>query len=340
MTLRAPLYQYDHVAIHQGDCREILFQLPADCVHTCITSPPYFQHRDYDAPGQIGLENSLDEYVAALVDAFRAVRHVPRPDGTLWLNLGDTYNHNRTSTRDIALSMRPKAGKGLTVPELAQKQLLGIPWRVALALQSDGWFLRSEIIWHKSNPNPETARDRPWRDHETVFLFSLQPSYYYDQVAAEDGTPEGRMLRTVWSIPTVGYPKAHFATYPPELVRRCLVAGTSAEGCCMKCGAQWERRVERERVPTRPGTNNTTDPTGRSNRDRRRHVTRRRSLGWAQACSCSDVVAVRCTVLDPFSGSGTTAEVARKEGCSFIGCELNDAYITMAADRLGQARLF
>ena len=268
---------------HVGDCRELLKQMAADGVRvqTCVTSPPYFGLRDYGVEGQIGLEPTPAEYVERMVDVFRAVRDVLTDDGTLWLNLGDSYSSG--GRKDGA---KPK-------------DLLGIPWRVALALQADGWYLRSDIIWHKPNPLPESVTDRPTKAHEYVFLLSKSERYYYDansikeratdtgRLSGIDGRDEraearppgssartfaridyssrGRNKRAVWTIPTAPFSGAHFATFPRALVEPCILAGSRA----------------------------------------------------------GDIV------LDPFMGSGTTAEVATRFGREFLGCELNPKYVEL-----------
>ena len=257
--------------IIQGDCLDTLGTLPDDHFQTCITSPPYWLLRDYETPGQIGLEESLEEYLQALVNVFQLVRRVLRPDGTLWLNLGDCYN---------------------------KKQLMGLPWRLAFALQADGWWLRSDIVWHKPNPCPEPVQDRPTRAHEFLFLLSPSPKYFYDADAVKEkstslkgsgngfvrpqrkSTPNGnpepwqplelRNLRDVWKISSQGLNAAHFATFPQALVEPCIKAGS------------------------RPGDH----------------------------------------VLDPFGGAGTVGLVADRLGRSSTLLELNPEYIELAKQRI------
>ena len=293
---------------HVGDCRELLKQMAADGVRvqTCVTSPPYFGLRDYGVEGQIGLEPTPVEYVERMVDVFRAVRDVLAADGTVWVNLGDSYTGNggqspqsgplfkgrRRQRENICLHLRGK-GEGFK-----PKDLMGIPWRVALALQADGWYLRSDIIWHKPNPMPESVTDRPTKAHEYLFLLSKSEHYYYDADAirepdsgqdhprnvldlreptgglmsphrgirrAEGRNGKGRNKRSVWTIAPRPFRGAHFAVFPPALVEPCVLAGS------------------------RP----------------------------------SD------TVLDPFMGSGTTAQVATRFGRNFIGCEINPKYVDL-----------
>jgi DNA modification methylase len=271
------------IQILQGDCREVLKTLPDCSVHCCVTSPPYFGLRDYGCAGQIGLESTPDAYVAELVAVFREVRRVLRDDGTLWLNLGDSYsgsgkgpagNLGKThNEREI------KQTSGIVPDGLKPKDLIGIPWRVAFALQADGWYLRQDIIWHKPNPMPESVTDRCTKAHEYIFLLSKSPRYYYDAEAvkekqtestvaraaygwngrtddnsngartgstfkrmAESGEKIGtipadglRNKRSVWTVSTKPYREAHFATFPPDLIRPCIRAGCPPAGKRCDC---------------------------------------------------------------------------------------------------------
>jgi DNA modification methylase len=236
--------------IFQGDCLEEMRKFPNQCIQTCVTSPPYFGLRDYGVDGQIGLEDSLDEYIQRLVEVFRQVRRCLRDDGTLWLNLGDSYSaggrggggKQNTNKGSIGLGAWKVAGYG-------QKQLLGVPWKVALALQADGWILRQDIIWHKPNPMPESVTDRCTKAHESIFLFAKNQRYYFDNDAIKEkatstdntardrdttrlnNTPGRtrmggltkndyaiRNKRSVWTVTTKPYKGAHFATFPPDLI--------------------------------------------------------------------------------------------------------------------------
>jgi site-specific DNA-methyltransferase (cytosine-N4-specific) len=253
-----------------GDSRAALRHVPADCVRCCVTSPPYWSLRDYQIPGQIGLEAQLADYFDSLVAVFEEVRRVLTPDGTLWLNIGDSYTSGGRTWRAPdrknpvrAMSVRPPTPDGLK-----PKDLIGVPWRLAFALQAAGWYLRADIIWNKPNCQPESVKDRPTRSHEMLFLFSKSEQYHYDPAAVRG--PNGRNLRTVWDIPTQPYKEAHFATFPPALVEPCVALGSE------------------------PGD----------------------------------------LVLDPFLGSGTTAEVALKMGRRFLGIELNPEYVEIARRRL------
>jgi site-specific DNA-methyltransferase (cytosine-N4-specific) len=294
-------FESGDVTLYHGDALEVARTLETGSVRTIVTSPPYFGLRDYGEDGQIGAEASVGEYVARMVELFRELRRVLADDGTLWLNLGDSYAGNgsgaqgesgdRSSRTFTADGLRGRGGA------LPAKNLIGVPWRVAFALQDDGWILRSDIIWAKPNPMPESVTDRPTKAHEYLFLFAKSPRYYYDAEAiAEEGLlPAGtkrnislgkkgevsgrndgdrfgvvldgtRNKRTIWTVATVPFPGSHFAVYPPELIRPCIRAGS----------------------------------------------------------------AVGDTVLDPFSGSGTTGAVATFEGRKYIGIDLNREYLDLS----------
>lgn len=218
-----------------GDSRKLLPTLPSNRFQCCITSPPYWGLRDYGIEGQIGAENNFEEYITHLVFVFREVRRVLRPDGTLWLNIGDSYTSGNRGWRD-ADSKNPARGMSYRPPNpegLKDKDLIGIPWRLALALQADGWYLRSDIVWHKPNCQPESVKDRPTRSHEYVFLLSKCEDYYYDFEAVQEPTSEPgkrRNRRSVWSLNTEGSTEAHFAMFPPSLVKLCMEAGSPRGG--------------------------------------------------------------------------------------------------------------
>lgn len=298
--------------ILQGDCLERLKEIPASSVNACVTSPPYWGLRDYGVDGQLGLEKTPDEYVSRLVEVFREVRRVLRDDGTLWLNLGDSYISSGGNTKGASSDggtgrawngVNSKSGSGLKV-----KDLVGIPWRVAFALQADGWYLRQDIIWHKPNPMPESVTDRCTKAHEYIFLLSKGPKYYFDHEAIKEpcaypsgpgnvrpirrqdtsridmatrgqlhliGLRDTRNKRSVWTVTTKPFKCAHFATFPQDLIEPCILAGCPEGG----------------------------------------------------------------TVLDPFLGAGTTAVVAQKHGRKWVGCEINPEYIAIAEKRL-EARQF
>lgn len=212
-----------------GDCLQLLRSFPDGHFQSCVTSPPYWGLRDYGVDGQIGAEPILDDYVSALVNVFREVRRVLASDGTVWLNLGDSYTSGGRTWRQTdkknparAMSYRADTPKGLK-----PKDLIGVPWKVAFALQADGWYLRSDIIWHKPNAHPESVKDRPSRVHEYLFLLTQSEEYFYDHDAVKESATGGgnRSRRSVWSINTEPFSDAHFATFPTGLVVPCIKAG-------------------------------------------------------------------------------------------------------------------
>ena len=298
-----------------GDARQRLAELPAGSARTCITSPPYFGLRDYGVDGQIGLEETPEAYVAEMVSLFREVWRVLADDGTLWLNIGDSYASFRdgkatpdTTRGDSTGTLVPKGNAKNRMASTFQgtgikhKDLIGIPWRVAFALQADGWYLRSDIIWHKPNPMPESVTDRPTKSHEYLFLLTKSPRYYYDHEAIKEPSVTGawdamppiggvkqtegnenhtysgntpasdgkRNKRDVWTINTKPFKGAHFAVMPEALVEPCVLAGSAEDD----------------------------------------------------------------TVLDPFTGSGTVAVVANRHGRNFVGTELNVEYAEIARHRI------
>lgn len=228
------VYCENDIRIVQGDSRRALADFPDNFFQCCITSPPYWGLRDYGIAGQIGAENDPDVYIADLVAIFREVRRTLREDGTLWLNIGDSYTSGDRRWRapdkknpGRSMNYRPPTPKGLK-----PKDLIGIPWRIALALQADGWYLRADIIWNKPNCQPESVKDRPTRAHEYVFLMSKSESYLYDSESIKEPSANGaepKNRRSVWNINTNGFHGAHFAVFPPELVRMCLLAGSKPE---------------------------------------------------------------------------------------------------------------
>ena len=213
-----------------GDARTELRRFADETFQCCVTSPPYWGLRDYGVDGQIGAEIKVEDYVADLVAVFRDVRRVLRSDGTLWLNIGDSYTSGGRTWRD-ADGKNPARGMSYRAPTpdgLKPKDMIGVPWRLAMALQADGWYLRADIIWHKPNCQPESVKDRPTRSHEYVFLLSKSEQYFYDHEAMKEPSTNGqsaRNRRTVWSINTEPYSGAHFAVFPPELARLCVMGG-------------------------------------------------------------------------------------------------------------------
>jgi site-specific DNA-methyltransferase (cytosine-N4-specific) len=213
-----------------GDARQVLKDFPDDIFQTCITSPPYWGLRDYGIEGQIGAEAIIDNYITDLTNIFSQVRRTLKKDGTLWLNLGDSYTSGNRTWRDSdaknkgrAMDYRPPTPQGLK-----PKDLIGIPWKLAFALQNDGWYLRADIIWNKPNCQPESVKDRPTRSHEYIFLFSKSKSYYYDFKSIQESSQENGLKnrRTVWNINTEPTKDAHFAVFPTKLVKVCMFAGS------------------------------------------------------------------------------------------------------------------
>ncbi len=213
-------------AVVAGDSREVLKKLPSEVFQTCVTSPPYWSLRDYGIAGQIGLEHSLQDYLRNLVAVFEEVRRVLRDDGTLWLNIGDSYTSGNRRWRapdrknpERAMDVRPPTPDGLK-----PKDLIGVPWRLAFALQEAGWYLRADIVWNKPNCQPESVKDRPTRSHECVFLLTKSERYLYNQ--GEVRGPNNRNVRTVWDINTEPCPLAHGAVFPRSLIKPCLALGS------------------------------------------------------------------------------------------------------------------
>ncbi len=212
--------------IYHGDALTVLRTLPPACVQGVVTSPPYWGLRDYNIPNQIGLEETLPEFIARLRSIFSEVRRVLRDDGVLWLNIGDGYTSGNRGwrapdkkNRARAMETRPDTPEGLK-----PKDLMGVPCRLAFALQDDGWYLRADIIWHKPNAMPESVKDRPTRAHEYLFMFTKSETYLYDRQTILESN--GRNKRSVWNINTQAYAAAHFATFPPNLVEPCIKAST------------------------------------------------------------------------------------------------------------------
>lgn len=462
--MREPLYATSQVRLYLGEVREVLREMDEGSVHCVVTSPPYWNLRDYgtatwaggdaecdhvagmarqdtnrETPGgrggsfrggeiqyrancgkcgaerqdsQLGLEDTPDEFIDAMVDVFREVRRVLRDDGTLWLNIGDTWAtrpYGEKHSYDPAYNGRnrgqvirkPKSGPP---PGIKAKDMVGIPWMLAFALRADGWYLRQDIIWHKMNVNPESIKDRCTKSHEYLFLLTKKPTYFYDSDAIREpasvntharasaqgirafnakragapdrdqealelpgvspkaaaagfgtranesfsaatvGPVDDRNKRDVWSIASAGFSEAHFATFPPDLVKPCIAAGTSEGGVCMECGAPLERVVEIVDAAGRLGSS-FNDHVGDLARGMRgtppaKDAPIRRTVGWKITCACPDLRVTVATVLDPFIGSGTTAMVAASMGRYGVGIDLNPEYLEMASRRCAQLGLF
>jgi site-specific DNA-methyltransferase (cytosine-N4-specific) len=219
-----------------GDARQLLSQIPDGHFDCIVTSPPYWGLRDYGVPGQIGAEATVDKYIADLVCLFREARRTLTDNGTLWLNIGDSYTSGGRTWRGADAKNKGRAMdyRAPTPAGLKPKDLIGVPWKLAFALQADGWYLRTDIIWNKPNCQPESVKDRPTRAHEYVFLFSKSERYYYDYQSvmepAADSKQKSKNRRTVWNINTEPYPGSHFAVYPKALVRLCVEAGSPENG--------------------------------------------------------------------------------------------------------------
>lgn len=298
-------------SVVEGDCRDTLRTLDAGSVQTCVTSPPYFGLRDYGHDGQIGLEPTPDEFVAALVEVFRDVRRVLRDDGTVWLNLGDSYASAPKGNPGDKGNLNQSAPRGFeqggaygkaNLPGIKQKDLIGIPWMVAFALRADGWYLRSEVIWAKTSCMPEAVKDRPTKAHETIFLLSKRSRYFYDADAIREALAPATIAdnRIPFSRPSNGNEGSVEIGHPiptPEAGRN-------------------KRSVWTVATQPFPGAHFATFPPK-----------------LIEPCILAgsregDVV------LDPFAGAGTTGMVALRHSRSFVGCELNPEYVQIARDRI------
>lgn len=374
----------DHATFLQGDAKDRLQDLPEESVQTAVTSPPYWGLRDYGAEGQLGLEPTPEEYVENLVDVFGELKKVLRPDGTFWLNMGDSYYNYRpgkgqnmgkqsvsNTDQDLPENCPRRANK---IDGLKEKDLVGMPWRLAFALQEDGWYLRSDIIWNKPDPMPESIKDRPTSSHEFIFLFAKNKDYFYDHdaikeplkeaskerynygfggkkneklketgenstaVVGEREATEGKNKRDVWTVTTDSFTGAHFAVFPPDLIEPCVKAGTSAAGQCTNCGAPLRRQTETEKMER-----NREDPLteskfqnagGRQGCANDHKGTKSETVGWQKTCDCETSETERQTVLDPFSGAATAGIAALKNGRRYVGIELNEDYIELSKKRI------
>jgi DNA modification methylase len=335
------------VALYCGDCLEVLRTLPEQSVHCCVTSPPYYGLRDYGCDGQIGLEQTLDDYVAKMVEVFREVRRVLRDDGTLWLNLGDSYaggGNNRGNNSPISNKQGSNAGVvgqcsghiKNTHPSaigMKQKDLIGIPWRVAFALQADGWYLRQDIIWAKPNPMPESVTDRCTKAHEYIFLLSKKPRYYYDNEAVKEPLAKSSYARLAQDI--------------DSQQRSARVQGKSngnMKAVGPRFGGNKYGDDKSQYTRTKSG-NEWAGMTGMRNRRSVWTVTTQPFKDDHFAVFPPKLILpcilagcpVGGTVLDPFGGSGTTAEVAAKRGRRAVLIELNPGHLNMQVTRVMNA---
>ena len=302
--------------VHHGDCLTVLKTFPDEFIDCCVTSPPYWGLRDYGVSGQLGLEKTPEEYVAKMVEVFREVKRVLKKEGTVWLNLGDSYcattkgsgGHNEKQDSNNGSWFDNRKWQ---IPDgLKPKDLVGIPWRVAFALQADGWYLRSDIIWHKPNPMPESVTDRPTKSHEYIFLMSKSAKYYYDNEAVKEPAVEGTDLGVLRSN------KAAYGQGPTDIKtinKRLAICPDSRLG--NPSGTRNKRDVWT--VPTKPykGAHYATFPP---------KLIEPMILA---GCPAGGIV------LDPFVGSGTVAQVATLHRRNWIGIELNPEYIKLADKR-------
>jgi DNA modification methylase len=327
--------------LHNMDCMEGMRLLPDGCVHCCITSPPYFGLRDYGIDGQIGLEDMPEEYISRLVEVFRVVRRVLRDDGTLWLNLGDSYSGSGKGSAthpDDAKKCKQGTNRGVVgYKKIAEvhydrepKNLLGIPWRVAFALQTDGWYLRSDIIWHKLNPMPESVKDRPTKSHEYIFLLSKSRKYYYDADAIAEPVSDSTIERVSQDVEN----QAGSDRVPGK------TNGNMKAVINLRYGGKKYTESPEQFHLTKSG--NLYDYRPRRNK---RTVWSIATQPFKEAHFAvfpekliEPCVLAGCpaggVVLDPFMGSGTTAKVALENGRKYIGFELNPDYVKIAEKRL------
>lgn len=323
------------INVRQGDCRELMAEMPAGSVRCCVTSPPYWGLRDYGHADQLGLERTPDEYVARMVEVFRAVRRVLADDGTLWLNIGDSYAGQRSyqvpdnKSKDVGnlrgmrlgsaradgkvTASSPRNRDGVLCPDgLKPKDLVGIPWRVAFALQADGWWLRSDIIWHKPNPMPESVTDRPTKAHEYLFLLSKSERYYYDAASIA--------WESCNRLPGNAKPDKHTTA---------ALAGdrfSRTKAGMFKLQQKWQENGPPQTVNARTVWSVASQPFAEA------HFAVM-PTALVEPCILAGS-APGDAVLDPFAGSGTVGVVALRHGRRFIGCELNPEYVQMARRRI------
>ena len=327
-----PYFKTDRGTLFYGDALEIPSRIKENSIHCVVTSPPYWGKVDYleGETSQLGLDKTPELFIERLVEIFKGVKKVLHSTGVVWLNIGDTYCVPSTK-RETVLGMKPG---------VHAKNRIGIPWRLALALQADGWWLRQDIIWYRRNAPREPVKDRPTTEHEHIFLLTKKSHYFYDQTAVyqelkagdryagdrrkmttESGGMfhgghnrkaklAGRNLGSVWDIPTQGRTDSHYAAFPDRLVARCIKAGTSFRGCCATCKAPYVPVIERENEDVAP-----------------------KIVDWEPTCKCSAGIEA-CTVLDPFMGRGTTAMIAERLNRSWIGVDKSSEFCDLIKQNL------
>ena len=337
--------EYKNKIIH-GDALSGLAKLPDNSVHCAVTSPPYWNLRDYGDSNQLGLEETPELYIERLCDILDEVKRVLRDDGTLWLNIGDTYATAKHGNDDpFHKPVNTKTFIKRTPKNCKPKDLIGIPWKAALKCRDRGWYLRRDVIWQKPNAFPESVKDRPVTSHEYIFMLTKSKKYYYDFLAVREKTHN---LRSVWSCNIANFSKAHFATFPEDLIRPCIKASTSEHGVCVECGTQAIREYEHtEEFKKWRGkgysTYNATveEPLNHGRRSVKplRTTDLYRTTGWNIPCG-HDSGLEPAIVLDMFMGAGTTGCVAKNLGRNYVGTEINEDYIKIANERLCQYELF
>lgn len=344
----------------QGSCTDVMKSMPSNFFHCAITSPPYWNQRDYAIEGQLGLEESPEGYIETMVGVFAEVRRVLRDDGIFWLNIDDSYSLG-------APKRKKNDTKKRCIPDRKKGNLLGIPWRLAMAMQEDGWYLRSAPIWYKNDlAMPENVYNRPFKSYEFLFMFTKMDSgYYFDYANPAYSVPFkekhviketeslfeeaeerpdcvdnknaiGRNRQNVWPIMRKGSKsKDHKAAFPEKLVEPMIGCSTSAIGACPKCGKPFEREIHTEYFNRRDKEKNKAMEEGGYTATTKglqtltvKNTGKKYHKGWKQACACHDVYEpVPCNVLDPFSGTATTGRVAYRHGCNYFGIEINRSHI-------------
>lgn len=356
------------VSILTGDCIDLLATLPADSINTCVTSPPYYGLRDYGVAGQIGLERTPELFIHRMVLVFEEVKRVLRPDGTIWVNMGDSYASNAggydaTGSRGATSSKRISAGTMAAVVKnraripasgLKPKDMMGMPWRLAFALQNAGWFLRCDIIWHKPNPMPESVNDRPTKSHEYIFLLSKSESYFYDAAAIREQVTGGAHARGHGVNPKAKHP-AGWAIGPSD---HSAAAHQQEKNHPKTAGENSRMNVDRDPRHLRTARKSKQNASFSAHISGDCVTSRNKRSVWTVATApyrdahfatfpaalIRPCILAGCplggTVLDPFGGSGTTGEVAEQEGRNSILIELNPAYVALAKRRTSQIGLF